>query len=229
MPGAGKATGAVLFGLVLGLVLESVLGRLFGVPLARVWGLAAAPFLDGGVHRLALHPLVPGGLSWTVLHCLVLWFVGGRLERSWGLRRYASFLAACAAGGGLAFVLGASLAGAPAFPMAGAGSLCAPVLAAFGLLRPRHVFVVLRSFPMRAGVLCSVLVGIEAVHALLSPGAVLVWGLLGSLASGALAALLFARRRLSPPRFTGGLSGRRPGGRPGERPPGDPPPPRYFQ
>lgn len=207
-------------------IFSSILEKASGLGLAPWMGLSPAGLARGQIHTLLSYPLIPTGLMEIIFDGLILWFLGGSFESSWGPKRYLSFLLISSLGGGLFFVLVASLLGQGFIPLTGLAGLCLALCLAYGIIYPDRIFSLAFLFPVKAKFVCMILAGLELYRGLFSPGGILSWGHLGATLSGALALFYFSRKRIRRPSFLGRL---RPGKRPSLRSIKGGKNPRYFQ
>lgn len=90
-----------------------------------------------------------------ILNMLMLWMIGGELERHWGGRRYLTYYLVCGVGAGL-FVVAQGLLRASSDPLAasvetiGASGAIYGLVLAYGMIFADRVFLFMMIFPMRA-------------------------------------------------------------------------------
>ncbi len=154
------ACGAVwLIQFLLGPVLRMAdLSWLFGVvPASVVQGWLWQPLTYMFLHS-------PTQISHLLLNLLILWMVGGDLERHWGARRYLTYYLVCGAGAGI-FVTVVGLWSRPDVPTIGASGAIYGLLLAYGMIFSERVILFMFIFPMRARTLAWILFFIAFVSA----------------------------------------------------------------
>jgi membrane associated rhomboid family serine protease len=144
-----------LLGPVLG---RADLSRLFGiVPPLVVRGFVWQPFTYMFLHS-------PVQISHLLLNLLILWMVGGDLERHWGGRRYLAYYLVCGAGAGV-FVTVAGYLSGTSVPTIGASGAIYGLLLAYGIIFSERTILFMLIFPMRARTLSWVLFAVAFVSA----------------------------------------------------------------
>jgi membrane associated rhomboid family serine protease len=98
------------------------------------------------------------------MNLLILWMVGGDLERHFGGRRYFTYYTVCGVGAGL-FVFVAGLLTEPGLPTIGASGAIYGLLLAYGMVFSERVILFMLIFPMRARTLSWILFAIAFVSA----------------------------------------------------------------
>jgi len=140
-----------LFGLV---PHDVVFGRMWPVP--HIWQLFTYLFLHS-----------PRDPFHILFNMLMLWMLGGELERYWGSRRYLVYYLVCGVGAGV-FVtilgLARSAPGSPfdpaSIPTIGASGAIYGLLLAYGLIFADRIMLFMMIFPMRARTLTWILFGL---------------------------------------------------------------------
>lgn len=132
------------------------------VPRLVIRGFVWQPFTYMFLHSTS-------NLFHLVLNMLILWMIGGDLERHWGGRRFLTYYLICGAGAGV-FVTAAGLVAGADVPTIGASGAIYGVLLAFGMVFSERVVLFMLIFPMRARTLCWILFFIAFVSSW-SPGA----------------------------------------------------------
>jgi membrane associated rhomboid family serine protease len=144
-----------LLGPVLG---RADLSRLFGiVPPLVVRGFVWQPFTYMFLHS-------PVQISHLLLNLLILWMVGGDLERHWGGKRYLVYYLVCGAGAGV-FVTVAGYLSGTSVPTIGASGAIYGLLLAYGIIFSERTILFMLIFPMRARTLSWVLFAVAFVSA----------------------------------------------------------------
>ena len=106
----------------------------------------------------------PVQISHLLLNLLILWMVGGDLERHWGGRRYFTYYLVCGVGAGL-FVTVAGYLSHTSVPTIGASGAIYGLLLAYGIIFSERMILFMLIFPMRARTLSWVLFAVAFVSA----------------------------------------------------------------
>lgn len=114
----------------------------------------ALVFATGTVRQqpwtLLTYPLVAGGyIFWVLLSAYILWLFGGSLERAWGSRQYAVFLALVAVTSALGLELGSMLTGRHAL-LAGVGLPLASIVVVWATMNPSEILLAYFVIPIQA-------------------------------------------------------------------------------
>jgi membrane associated rhomboid family serine protease len=104
----------------------------------------------------------PNSLSHILLNMLMLWMIGGDLERHWGPRRYLTYYLVCGAGAGVFVTIAGWLAGTNQ-PTIGASGAIYGLLLAYGIIFSERILLFMMIFPMRARTMSWILFGIAFV------------------------------------------------------------------
>jgi len=145
--------------------IQFVLGPLLDL-LDLSWFLGLVPIRV--VHGWLWQPITymflhsPLSLSHVLLNMLVLWMIGGDLERHWGGRRYLTYYLVCGVGAGL-FVTAVGLWKGTAIPTIGASGAIYGLLVAYGIIYSERTMFFMMIFPMRARTMSWILFGIAFV------------------------------------------------------------------
>lgn len=144
-----------------------VLSNLLGLPVRwEVWfGCVPALVVSGFVWQpftyMFLHsPVDPFHI---LLNMLILWMMGGDLERHWGGKRYLTYYLVCGFGAGLFVVAQGVLRPDPiagTVPTIGASGAIYGVLLAYGMIFAERTILFMMIFPMRARTMTWILFGI---------------------------------------------------------------------
>ncbi len=106
------------------------------------------------VWRLFTYQFLHSGLWHLIFNMLALFFVGPRLERYWGTRKFVPFYLLCGATGGLIYTVVATLGILPAMPLVGASGGILGVLAACAILFPGDIIIfIIIPMPIRVAVI----------------------------------------------------------------------------
>ncbi len=137
----------------------------------RVWQLVTYSFLHADVMHL-------------FLNLLMLAFIGGELEATWGTSRFLRFYFICATVAGLCYLL-LNIFVWRDVPMVGASGAIYGLLMAYGLLFGERVLLFMMLFPMKARHFVWVLAAVEFTTSLFSGrGALSSVAHLGGMATG---------------------------------------------
>ncbi len=167
-------------GLGLGVPVLTPVTRALMIVCGGVW---AVQFLLGPVLRVVdlswwlgiVPPLVARGYFWQpvtymflhspvqithlLFNLLILWMVGGDLERHWGGRRFLAYYLVTGVGAG-AFVTVAGLLAGTAAPTIGASGAIYGLLLAYGIIFSERIILFMFVIPMRARTLSWILFAI---------------------------------------------------------------------
>src|SRR5262245_21900946 len=72
-----------------------------GTSLAPILGFVPGRLVQGWVWQLFTYVFIHASLFHVLFNLLVIWTVGGELEKLWGTRTFVGFLAVCAVGAAL--------------------------------------------------------------------------------------------------------------------------------
>ena len=210
VPPLGRVNKNLLIVVVGLFLLSSILEVTLSLRLSPILGLTAKSFWSGQIYQIMTYPLIANGLVNCVFNGLILWFIGSTFEVTWGEKRYISFLVCSSLGGGLFFILISTLffTNSPLafYPLTGLTGVCSALCIAYATIYPDRLVTFMFLFPMKAKVFCFILIGMELYQGLFSPGGILSWGHIGTMISGFLMLLYFARKRLKRPKFLGSLT-----------------------
>jgi len=149
--------------------------------LLALWPLASGQFLPW---QLVSYALLHGDMMHLFFNMLGLWMFGSEIERLWGPRRYAQFIAASVLSAGLVQLLWSSLVGTLA-PTVGASGALFGLLLAFGMLFPnRTIMPLFPPIPMKAKVFVAVFGGLELLFGLSGVSGVAHFAHLGGMLGG---------------------------------------------
>ena len=120
------------------------------VDLSRFLGLVPIDVAHGRLWELFTYMFLhsPDGVSHVLLNMLMLWMIGGDLERHWGGRRYLTYYLGCGVGAGL-FVTGLGLWRDTGIPTIGASGSIYGLLLAYGIIYAERTMFFMMIFPMR--------------------------------------------------------------------------------
>ena len=181
-PPLTKINKIIIISLVSLFLIHAVFHQISGAYFRHFFGLNGGMFFSGLVFQIITYPFMASGIFELLFDCLILWFIGGELERIWGLKRYLSFLIFSVVSGGLIFLGVSSLFSA--WPtLMGPGALTYPLLIAYGILFP-HRDLLLIFFPVKAKYFCLIILALQVYTGVFSPGGVQAWGNLGAIVGG---------------------------------------------
>jgi membrane associated rhomboid family serine protease len=104
----------------------------------------------------------PVAISHILLNMLMLWMIGGDLERHWGRRRYLTYYLVCGVGAGVFVTIAGWLSGTT-LPTIGASGAIYGLLLAYGMIFSERVLLFMMIFPIRARTMAWILFGIAFV------------------------------------------------------------------
>lgn len=150
-------------------IVQILLRLALRVDLSPVFGIVPSAVVSGWIWQLFtymfLHAPELENPFHLLMNLLILWMVGGDLERHWGGRRFLAYYLVCGVGAGL-FVTGAGLLARTSAPTIGASGAIYGLLLAFGMIFSERTILFMLIFPMRARTLSWILFGIAFVSAL---------------------------------------------------------------
>jgi membrane associated rhomboid family serine protease len=152
------------FQLILGPVLD-------WVDLQRYLGLIPVDVVRGYVWQLVTYSFLhsPVNYSHILFNMLMMWMIGGDLERHWGGRKYLIYWLVCAVGAGACVTLAGAFRGV-AIPTIGASGAIYGLLLAYGTIFAERRFLFMLLFPIKARTLAWILFGIAFISNLTSQG-----------------------------------------------------------
>jgi len=153
-----------------------------------------------------------GGVMHLFLNLLMLLFIGGDLEATWGTRKFLLFYMFCGVMAGVFYLMlqGLVSGGDGLFrPMVGASGAIYGLLIAYGLIFSDRTLLFLMLFPMKAKYFVWVLIGVEFFTTVYSDsGALSSLAHLGGMFAGIIYLWWWARIRMKSRQGGGGGSGR---------------------
>lgn len=167
-------------------LLSSVLVKTIGLSLGNFIGLSSDAFLSGKVWTPLTYVFLPHGFFNTLMEGLIFWFIGSELESMWGEKRYLTFLTVAGLGGGLIYLIFNMLFFPDLIsPLSGPAGLASTLCVAYGILFPeRTMYFII--FPLQAKWFAMILVGMNLYQGFFSPGGILAWSQLITMAIGTL-------------------------------------------
>ncbi len=133
--------------------------------LSPIFGFVPARLLSGWFWQLFTYAFLHSGIFHLLFNLLIIWTIGGELERLWRFQTFVSFCAVCALGGALTYGL-FSLVGigpGPQVPVVGSSGIVFGLLLAYGILFGDRVMYFFMLFPMQARYFVMLLGGIELI------------------------------------------------------------------
>jgi membrane associated rhomboid family serine protease len=149
--------------------LQFILGMFGQYWPALVFGVVPAWFIRGFLWQpltyLFLHDNAM--IMHLVINMLILWMIGGDLERNWGSRGFLRYYLVCGVGAGLLVVVLAPFGSADAMtrPTIGASGAIYGLILAYGVLFSERTMLFMMIFPMKARTLAIILFFIAFVSA----------------------------------------------------------------
>lgn len=157
------------------LLLQVIGEKFLNVPVTSILALTPGKVLFEGYlwqlfSYIFLHSLE---VSHILLNLLMLWFLGGELEKKWGSSYFIFYFLGSGVGAGLIYVLGvylwhSSFGGTQALgiPVVGASGSIFGLMVAYGLIYGERTIHFMLLFPMKAKVFVLILAGVEALSLL---------------------------------------------------------------
>jgi membrane associated rhomboid family serine protease len=153
-------------------LVQFLVAYLGGVDLSLWLGLIPEKVARGEVWRL---------LTWLVLHSprdpfhvlfnmLMLWMIGGDLERHWGSRAFLRFYLICGLGAGVFVTLAGLASGEGSFATIGASGALYGLFVAFGTVFAERPMLFMLLFPMKARTMALILTGLAFFFQLSNTG-----------------------------------------------------------
>lgn len=133
-------------------LLQMVLGRAMSFPIEVILGLVPDRVVHGWLWQpftyMFLHS--PSGISHILLNMLILWMIGGELERHWRSRAFLRYYVVCGVGAGILVVLLALWFGGMTTVTIGASGAIYGLILAYGMLFGERTILFWMIFPMKA-------------------------------------------------------------------------------
>jgi membrane associated rhomboid family serine protease len=142
-----------------------VLLWLFGsLDLSRVLGLVPALVIEGWVWQLLTYNFLhsPVVYSHILFNLLMMWMIGGDLERHWGGRKYLTYWMVCGIGAGVCVTLAGAFRGVTT-PTIGASGAIYGLLLAYGTIFAERRLLFMLLFPIKAKTMAWILFAIAFV------------------------------------------------------------------
>jgi membrane associated rhomboid family serine protease len=151
---------------------QLLLGPVLGwVDLERYLGLIPVDVVRGYLWQLVTYSFLhsPVIYSHILFNLLMMWMIGGDLERHWGGRKYLAYWLVCAVGAGVCVTLAGAFRGVT-IPTIGASGAIYGLLLAYGMIFAERRLFFMLLFPIKARTLAWILFGIAFVSNLTSQG-----------------------------------------------------------
>jgi membrane associated rhomboid family serine protease len=144
---------------------QLLLGPLLGwVDLSRYFGLVPVDVVRGALWQLGTYIFLhsPVMYSHILFNLLMMWMIGGDLERHWGGRKYLTYWFVCGIGAGVCVTLAGAFRGI-AIPTIGASGAIYGLLLAYGTIFAERRFLFMLLFPIKARTMAWILFGIAFI------------------------------------------------------------------
>lgn len=166
----------IIFSVVL-FFLAAISGVYGGSSFFSYLTLVPKDFLQGHVYQIVTYPFVQQGLLTVIFNCLIIWFIGGDLELSWGRFFYRKFLGLAVVTTGLCYLVVSFLIWGKAvgYPLLGLHPLSLSLLVAYAMVYSDRYLTFFLLFPMKAKYFCLLLCAIEMYGAIVSQYAESAW------------------------------------------------------
>lgn len=150
------------------LLTDPILGLIDLVPYL---GLVPVDVIHGWVWQLLTYSFLHSteNYSHILFNLLMMWMVGGDLERHWGGQKYLTYWLVCAVGAGLCVTMAGAFRGV-AVPTIGASGAIYGLLLAYGMIFAERRFLFMLLFPIKARTLAWILFAIAFISNLTSRG-----------------------------------------------------------
>jgi membrane associated rhomboid family serine protease len=144
---------------------QLTLENMVGINVSGIFGFVPSRLLSGWIWQLVTYSFLHSGLFHLLFNLLVIWSIGGELERLWQVRTFVAFIFVCSLGASLTYGL-FSLVGigpGPDVPVVGSSGIVFGLLLAYGILFGDRMMYFFLLFPMQARYFVMLLGGIELV------------------------------------------------------------------
>src|SRR5206468_548686 len=128
------------------------------VDLSLILGLVPVAVVHGWLWQLATYNFLhsPVMYSHILFNLLMMWMIGGDLERHWGGRKYLTYWLACGVGAGIFVTLGGAFRGITT-PTIGASGAIYGLLLAYGTIFAERRLLFRLLFPIKARTMAWIL------------------------------------------------------------------------
>ena len=151
---------------------QVLLGPLLGwIDLSPFLGLVPVRVVHGWLWQLVTYNFLhsPEMYSHILFNLLMMWMIGGDLERHWGGRKYLTYWLVCGIGAGVCVTLAGAFRGV-AVPTIGASGAIYGLLLAYGTIFAERRLLFMLLFPIKARTMAWILFGIAFVSNLTPQG-----------------------------------------------------------
>jgi len=153
-------------------IVQQTADQFMGADLLGSLGLVPSSFVfDFKIWQIFTYAFLHADVMHLFLNLLMLAFIGGELEATWGTRRFLGYYFLCSVGAGIFYLLlqvfvtrGSGLH----TPMVGASGAIYGLLMAYGLIFGERVLLFMMLFPMKAKHFVWILAGVEFMSAVFS-------------------------------------------------------------
>lgn len=147
-------------------------GPIFGlVDLVPYLGLVPVDVIRGWIWQLVTYAFLHStdNYSHILFNLLMMWMVGGDLERHWGSQKYLTYWLVCAVGAGVCVTLAGAFRGV-SNPTIGASGAIYGLLLAYGMIFAERRFLFMLLFPIKARTLAWILFAVAFISNLTPQG-----------------------------------------------------------
>ena len=166
-----KAVKVLLIACIAGFVIQQTADQFFGANLQGIFALIPADFaLHFRFWQIITYAFLHGDVMHLFLNLLMLAFIGGELEASWGTIRFVRYYFFCSISAGLLYLLCQFLFARQGLhtPMIGASGAIYGLLMAYGLIFGERMLLFMLLFPMKAKHFVWILAAIEFLSSVFS-------------------------------------------------------------
>jgi membrane associated rhomboid family serine protease len=151
-------------------LIQQTADQFFGTNLLSWFALVPAFFvLDHRYWQIITYAFLHGDVMHLFLNLLMLVFIGGELEATWGTARFLRYYFFCAISAGLLYLVLQMFRGDGLHtPMVGASGAIYGLLMAYGLIFGERVLLFMMLFPLKAKYFVWILAGIELMTTVFS-------------------------------------------------------------
>ena len=134
------------------------------IDLSLFLGLVPVDVVHGFVWQLATYMFLhsPVMYSHILFNLLMMWMIGGDLERHWGARKYLTYWLVCGIGAGVCVTLAGAFRGVTT-PTIGASGAIYGLILAYGMIFAERRLLFMLVFPITARTMAWILFGIAFV------------------------------------------------------------------
>lgn len=153
-------------------VVQHASDQFFGTNLLGVFALTPISFINGRLFwQIVTYAFLHADVMHLFLNLMMLAFIGGELEATWGTARFLRFYFFCSVTAGLFYIFLAMFAfhgEALHVPMLGASGAIYGLLMAYGLIFGERVLLFMMLFPMKAKYFVWILAAVELMSTVFS-------------------------------------------------------------